>query len=152
MKYIFYCLFLSSSIISYSQNVERITFTDIGADGSQRITRKVNAVFCGWFQQEMKREGNLMAIYRTFKLFDNEWSDWELVERQPMRGTTISDWYYDFARLYTLFPNLGSIAPLGEGINVLRIVSTPIGQTKPFWWNTDGNSFFVFYKLYVVDN
>jgi len=74
-------LILMPALFLYPQNVERITYMDLGPDGSQRINRTVNAVFAGWEQTETRREGNFEATYESFRLVDGEWSDWVLVEK-----------------------------------------------------------------------
>jgi len=133
----------------FSQNSERITYMDIGADGSQRINRTVNAVFAGWLQMEVKQEGNLRVVYQAFCLVNGEWSDWELSERRPMQGT-LSLQYDALVRDYSLLPNVGTIIPIPGGFNALKMMAIPIGQTKPMWWSTDGRSFFVFHRLYII--
>jgi len=135
----------------YSQNVEKISYLDIGPDGSQRINRTVNVVFAGWSQMEVKREGNFRVTYQWLRLVDGEWSDRELTERRPMQGT-LTGQYDALLRDHALFPNASSIIQIGRGINVLRMFDIPVGQTRPIWLSTDGNSFFMFYKMYVIVN
>ena len=133
----------------FSQNVEKITYLDIGADGTQRINRSVNAIFAGWLQMEIIQEGNLRAVYQAICLVDGEWTDFELYERRPMQGT-LSQQYEALVRDYTLLPNVGSIIPIPGGFNALKMMSIPTGETKPMWWNTTGRSFFIFHRLYMI--
>jgi hypothetical protein len=133
----------------FSQNVERITYMDIGADGSQRINRTVNAIFAGWLQMEVKQEGNLRVTYQAMRLVDNEWTDFELSERRPMQGT-LNQQYDALVRDYTLLPNVGTIMPIPGGVTALKMMAIPTGETKPMWWGTNGRSFFIFYRLYIV--
>jgi len=148
--FIFYCLFIFSSIILYSQNVERITYVDIGPTGSQRNTRTVNVIFVGWLQRMIKQEGNLITFYDSFCFVDGEWSDWELNSRSPMQ-TTLFQYYEIAVSSYALVPNQGDIIQ-GRGFDFIQMPAIPQGQTRPFWWAKDGKSFFAFYKLYAVVN
>jgi hypothetical protein len=143
-------LLLFSVISSFSQEIQRITYTDIGADGSQRISRTVNAIFMGWLQQEVKLEGNLQAVYMCFRPHNGEWGDWELAERRPMQGS-LNFIYNTLLRDYTVLPkNVGTIMILPGGNTALKMVSIPTGNTSPFWWSTSGNSFFIFHNLYLI--
>jgi len=143
-----FSLFFISVTFLFSQNVERITYMDLGPDGSRRVTRTVDAIHIGWEQHQCLMEGNLRVVYSTFRLIDGEWSDWMLVQRDPWRHTLRQT--YDFlVRDYVLFPNAGSIIKYSFG-NVLRMNDIPNGSTSPFWWSQDGRSFFIFYKLYAT--
>jgi len=133
----------------FSQEVQRITFVDVGPTGSQRINRTVNAIFAGWLQMEMRQEGNLRAVYMSMRLVDGEWTDWELYERRPMQGTL--SWQFDaLRREYATLPNAGAVMSIPGGFTILRMMAIPTGQTIPFWWGTSGNSFYVFHRLYMV--
>jgi hypothetical protein len=142
-------LLIMSNLCLFSQNVERITYMDIGADGSQRINKTVNVVFAGWLQVEVKQEGGLWVVYQAMRLVDGEWTDWELTERRPMQGT-LSQQYDALVRDYTFLPNVGTIMSIPGGFNALKMMSIPTGQTKPMWWSTSGHSFFMFHKLYII--
>jgi len=142
-------LFVLPVLFLYPQNVEKITYMDLGPDGSQRINMTVNAVFAGWEQMEIRQEGNLRAVYQWFCPVNGEWSARELMEKRPMQGT-LNQQYDALLRDYTIFPNAGSVSQLGKGINGLRMLDIPERQSKPMWWSTDGNSFFVFYKVYLI--
>jgi len=63
---------------------------------------------------------------------------------------TLSQQYAALLRDYTLFPNAGSIISLGGGKKLLAMLAIPNGNTKPIWWGTDGNSYFIFMKLYAI--
>ena len=153
------CIFLMFMPVLnlFSQNVERITYLDLGPTGSQRVTKTVNAVFVGWGQTEVRREGNFMATYRAVRFVNTkstdfsvgEWSDFELVERRPMRGT-LSQFYDGLLRDYTLFPNAGEIIN-AKGGRVLSMFDIPLGNSTPFGWNRDGNSFWYISKFYIID-
>jgi hypothetical protein len=136
----------------FSQDVERITYIDLGPDGSRRITRTVDAIFIGYIQMEVRQEGNLMARYQcSYSYYDDVWSDWELTDRSPMPGT-LNQIYSALQRDYNLFPNVGTVFPMGGGVTALKMMDIPIGQSKPFWWDKNGNSFFIFHKFYIIMN
>jgi len=142
---------LMSLMYLHSQEIERITYIDIGADGSQRINRTVNAVFIGWMQKENKQEGNLKAVYTCICLIDDEWTDWKLESRRPMQ-MTLNQEYNILIRAYTSIPNAGAVLSIGDGMNVLQLLAKPNGQNSPFWWSKSGNSFYAFYEIYLVIN
>ena len=145
----FIVLLLISALSSFPQEIQRITYMDIGADGTQRIPRTVNAVFAGWTTQEIRQENNFRVVYMSARLVGGEWTDWELAERRPMHGT-LAQQFDALLRDYTEIPNAGSIRQVHGGYSILQMMAIPTGSTRPIGWNTDGNSFWVFYRMYYI--
>lgn len=138
---------VTSVMFLYSQDWERVTYLEIRSDGSRGNTRTVDAMFFASIQMEIVLEGNNLAIYQSVN-YNGEWSDWELTQRQPMRGT-IREHHDAFRRDYELYPNWGTVFQWG-GVNVLRMLDIPRGKSSPIWWSTTGNSYFAFYKVYII--
>ena len=135
----------------YSQEeAQSVTFTEADHLGNQRVTRTVNATFFGWMQQIIRLEGNIMSEYQSFRPINGEWSEWELLQRFPGRGGTISQEFDATRRFFEDIPDFGLLIPMDMGITLLRKIDIPPGQRIPVRWGTDGATFITFHRVYVI--
>ena len=149
-KIIITALVLLVSINSgiFAQNFQRVTYTELRADGSYVGTRTVEAVLLGWSQQRITIEGNYIVTYQAFCPVDGNWSNWELSERQPARFT-LNQIYDSFRETYSRYPNMGTIFNINSN-KALYIFDIPSGKSVPYWWDTDGRSVCTFRKVYGI--
>jgi len=137
----------------FSQQKQKLTFTDLREDGSIIGTVTVNAVFFSWNQQRISIENGLLVTRERVYLAewgkDGVWSDWELMAKQPSQGYSISRFFYAAQDLYIKHPR-GVMRMYFNGYQAIRLMTIPNGYTSPIWWGEDGNSFYAFYKSYVI--
>jgi hypothetical protein len=141
-------LFIVAVMGLFGQNFERVTYIELKPDGTYVGTRTVEAALLGWSQQQFTIEGNFIVTYSTLCLVGGNWSNWELAERQPARYS-LNDIYDSFIETYSRYPNMGTIYNINNN-RVLYIFDIPSGNSRPFWWSTDGRSIFTFRKVYGI--
>lgn len=143
----FFCLMSASAL--FSQEVRRITYTEMRPDGTIGRTVTVDAVFLGWRQERFTLEGNLLVTHSTIRLVgSDEWTAWELAGRQPA-GTTLRHMFDEGLRQHSLHPRSSMIFPM-SGVQTIRIRTTPDGRPSPMWWRDDGRAFYIFNRLYML--
>jgi len=134
----------------FAQQLERITYEEMRSDNSFGRTVTVDAYFLGWSQQEVFWEDGIQAVYECFCPIDGEWSDWELMGKMPAIAPTLRlafDW---IQRDYNAHPKGAKIMYL-NGTQSIRLLSIPDRQTSPIWWSKTGKSFYMFYKIYLLN-
>jgi len=148
-KIIFLINFLLLIYFSHAQEIERITFQELRADGRYLRDITVNAIHIGWQQQNLSLEGNFQITYDTSNIFDQGWTEWRLAQRSPALITNIGELYRATLQAFSDYPRAGRIA-LVDGFEIIRMFSTPNRRTSPIWWAEDGKSFNVFFSLYAI--
>jgi len=150
-KYLLLFLFGGIAINTvFAQQLERITYEEMRSDNSFGRTVTVDAYFLGWSQQEVFLEDGTQVIYESFCPVNGEWSDWELLGRMPTFAPTLRlafDWTQ---RDYNSHPKAAKILYF-NGMQTIRLLSIPNKQTSPIWWSQSGKSFYIFYKIYVLN-
>jgi len=138
----------------YAQQIERLTYLEVKSDGTAGRTVTVKASFLGWEQHNIFMEGNYEVSYlRTRKFMGNgEWSGWEFAGKQPAMLLNLNQKYWTLQREYNRYPNAGVKFHYANGIEVLRILAIADGKSSPFWWAENGQSFFIFFKIYLIIN
>jgi len=138
----------------FSQQIERLTFTELGLDGKIIGTVTVNAVFLGWNQQRISIENGFQVIRESVCLAEwadkKRWSDWELVGREPSRVSTIRQLYDIALSGYIKHPRAAIRMYYDGGFQAIRLMTIPNGQASPVWWSEDGKSFYVFYEAWII--
>jgi len=142
---------LTVSIISeiFAQQLEKITYEELLPDGNIGRTITVEAYHIGWQQQETRLENGMQVYYQTTCFLDNEWSDWKLNGRQPAFVSTIRQLFDMFSKEYTAHPKAAIKYYLND-MEIILMLSIPNGKVAPFWWSQSGNSYYTFYKMYVM--
>jgi len=150
-KYLFiFVLMLMPVLFIYSQNVERLTFTELRPDGTLIGNVTVNAVFIGWSQQNVSLEGNLLVIYeRYYQKGSSDWSDWKLSSKQPSLIPSLRALYDTTLNIYINQPR-GAIRANLNNVQVVRIMTIPNGNSSPCWWSNDGRSYNVMYENWAI--
>ena len=135
----------------FSVDIQRLTFTDMRSDGTIIGSVTVNAVFLGWSQQEVTREGNFRVIReRVYLANGSEWSPWELVTREPAPVLTLRQEFDMLLREYNLFPRASIRIRHASGGQAVKIMDIPSGRSSPIWWRDDGRAFFAFCRVYAI--
>lgn len=142
-------LILSITPKIFAQEVERLTFTEFRSDGILIGNVTVNAIFLLWTQQNVSYEGDLVVTYEKFSTNGSDWSDWELLSKQPALMSSLSLLYNFLLRKYNEYPR-GAIRIYFDNGQAVRIHTIPVGHTSPYWWSKDGRSYNVMYKFYVI--
>jgi hypothetical protein len=150
-KRIFTVLILLTSINcgTFAQEVEKLTFVERRTDGTITGTVTVDAIFVYMEQHKISIEGGLQVTYSS-AYYKDEWSDWELVSRQPAMTPTIRQLYDIGVKEWTKNPRASVRINMGNGIQAVRIGSIPKGKSTPFWWSDDGKSFYIFFEVYAI--
>jgi len=133
----------------FAQQLERLTYEELKTDGTIGRTVTVEAYFMAWQQQEHFMEGNYLVIYQCMRPFNGEWSDWEFAERSPAMLLTLSQYYNTLQREYNLHPKSG-MKFYQNGMEFIKMLAIPDRRSSPFWWAENGQSFFMFHKLYLI--
>jgi len=97
-------------------------------------------------------EGNFEVSYRRTRRFgeNGEWSDWEFAGKQPAMLLNLNQKYWTLQREYNLYPKAGMKFHYEDGIEIVRILAIADGKSSPFWWAENGQSFFIFLKIYLI--
>jgi len=150
-KYFFiFVLMLMPVLFIYTQNVERLTFTELRPDGTPIGNVTVNAVLIGWSQQNIYLEGNLLVIYESYcQKGSSDWSDWRLMSKQPSLILSLRALYDTTINLYIKQPR-GGIRINLNNVQVVRIMKIPDRNSSPCWWSNDGRSYNVFYENWAI--
>jgi len=152
MKKLLMVLLLTFSFtgVVYTQKTERLTFTEFRSDGTLIGNVTVNAVFIGWSQQNVSLEGNLVVTYERGCLKgSSDWSEWELMSKQPSLFPSLRAIYDFLLREYNVRPR-GAIRAYMENVQTVRILTIPNGYTSPYWWSKDGRSYNVMYEFWAI--
>lgn len=149
-KILFVTLVLSVylSINGFSQEIQRLTFTDRRADGVIIGNVTVNAVFMAWTQQRVSIENGMQVINERVYI-NGAWQAWELMGREPSHVSTIRQHYDIIMAEYQRYPR-GAVRLYKQGIQGIRIMAIPDGRSSPLWWSEDGRSYNVMYEFWAI--
>jgi len=158
MKKKFIILLFLSLIFSFevfSQQKEKITFTELRVDGTFMGTVTVNAILFGWSQQKMSIENGFWVTHESFypaewSPLEKRWSDWELVNREPSPVRTIRQLYDTMLSQYVKYPRASMRLKASDGSQVIRLMAIPNRHSSPLWWSEDGKSVYIFYEVYKI--
>ena len=134
----------------FAQDIEKLTFTERRSDGFVIGAVTVNAIYSGLTQQKISLENNFQVIQQRLQnLVNNNWTDWELLERSPARALTLTQIYDAVIKDYNMYPR-GAIRINYYGLQFVRIYKIPNGRSSPFWWSDDGKSFNIMFEFWMI--
>jgi len=141
-------LLLTISVNTFAQKIERLTFSEMRADGTIIGTVTVNAIFMTWTQQRITIE-NGMQVFRESVYINNEWTPFEIAGREPPQLPTIRQVYNLMLQHYSNYPRSSRRVNI-SGVQAVRIMTIPSNKSSPIWWSDDGKSFNIFYEVWGI--
>jgi hypothetical protein len=152
-KKVFTALFLAVSMTNgiYAQQLEKLTYEEFRTDGTYGRFITVEAIFAGWLIQQIFMEGNYEVTYQCFRPYnEDKWSDWEFAQKKPAMVSSLLLQYQLLQKGYNLHPKSGMKFYLGYA-EAIKMWDIHDRAASPFRWAEDGKSFFIYYKLYLIN-
>jgi hypothetical protein len=119
------------------------------SDGTIIGTVTVNAIFLAYSQHRISIE-NTFQVTHSSTYVNDVWSNWELVDRQPLQVPTLRLLYDVVLREYNKNPRSSVRLHYQDGVQLVRIATIPNGKSSPMWWSEDGRSINIFYENWMI--